>query len=940
MSQEIPNLESTHVNPGLKAQEPDLLSLSLSSTPADKGDLGHDKDFTLKDEVDADQNQELNPEKIHETNDDKIASQSDEQFTPGYAPKSNSEPDQTFDNQQHADHLTLKKPILEPEYNGTTDNAAGISPSSSYSKLPSLVNSNSLEDLNKKSSFIDPNTKEVFKMLEVPANLDVPYSTKEDSRFQDTDFSRSRLDKEESKEAPLAQHIKNQTQLNDFSQEKTRIDSEVPQVDRQIERNGIFSRSYRVMTILLFLFAFGISSYFPLLKQKWSEFSQETAPELRIRPIFKEFANETINLAVKLGNADIPASATILDLRSSFHTLRDTIKTHQALQYQESLKSYLDLSGDKVFSAGDKLAGLQVKANAFFTSLSQNLQKLKDLVPIEEALKCGENTEALSLVLKDSITEFSMLEKALGETLKTLDASLQQYVQDRREWDSEYTDSPHFMDTVKTYIQQLHAITKNMNLANRLIYVDEIKGRMNKLHRAKADLETIAIQLEKIRKNTISSRDGLKYMCGYFIGSEEDTEILSQAKKAVDRESLRFGEKETKKEESRIIGLAKILRKLKAIIHTPNAFNVLPKLVTIKKKHGLDDLFSLLLEGKITMVCNIDVTKKRGALGKRCWAIQNEDSSLRDNLRYRTFEGRRYHNIPNSQYYVPNDDIESIRLNKSNFFIKHFFKGNFGSPIEELLTTGRQVNVLDVGCGTGNWILEMAKLYPHVKFFGIDMSPIFPRERLPENVQFLECNILDGLPFEDDIFDFVHQRLLSAAFTQNQWENVVINELLRLAKPGGWVELLEPDGEIKTEGEVTRRVINAGSRLLSSKGIDYRIVNKLEEIMKKTSKFQQIIHQEVEIPLGNRGDVWGKVALEFVMEGTRGVRVFLATFMNITLEHLDALLETMEREADEMNTHYIFHRFFKTLKILPVGRETMVQNYVIDRTATTKMPKT
>ncbi|KAG9301178.1 hypothetical protein G9A89_012561 [Geosiphon pyriformis] len=258
---------------------------------------------------------------------------------------------------------------------------------------------------------------------------------------------------------------------------------------------------------------------------------------------------------------------------------------------------------------------------------------------------------------------------------------------------------------------------------------------------------------------------------------------------------------------------------------------------------------------------------------------------------------------------APDDDVESLRLNKSNFFIKHFMKGNFGSPIEKLLMTGSQVKVLDVGCGTGNWILEMAKSYPHVKFYGIDISPIFPTESLPANVHFLKCNILDGLPFEDDAFDFVHQRLLSAAFTQNQWENEVINELLRLVKPGGWVELLRPDGEIRTEGEVTRRVINAGSGLLFSRGIDYRIIKKLGRIMKNTLRFQPIDHQEFEIPLGNRGDVWGKVALEFVMEESRGVRGFLASFMNITLEHLDALLETMEREADEMKTHYIFHRF-------------------------------
>ena len=85
---------------------------------------------------------------------------------------------------------------------------------------------------------------------------------------------------------------------------------------------------------------------------------------------------------------------------------------------------------------------------------------------------------------------------------------------------------------------------------------------------------------------------------------------------------------------------------------------------------------------------------------------------------------------------------------------------------------------------------DMAYEYPSAIFIGVDISPIFPPEqKKPENATFLQ-NMLDGLPFEDDTFDFVYQRSLASAISEDQWKGDVIYELYRVTKPGGWIELM------------------------------------------------------------------------------------------------------------------------------------------------------
>jgi ubiquinone/menaquinone biosynthesis C-methylase UbiE len=49
-----------------------------------------------------------------------------------------------------------------------------------------------------------------------------------------------------------------------------------------------------------------------------------------------------------------------------------------------------------------------------------------------------------------------------------------------------------------------------------------------------------------------------------------------------------------------------------------------------------------------------------------------------------------------------------------------------------------------------------------------------------------------GLPFADNSFEFVMQRLSTPAFSSDQWKYVV-GELIRVTQPGGYLQFIEID---------------------------------------------------------------------------------------------------------------------------------------------------
>ena len=90
---------------------------------------------------------------------------------------------------------------------------------------------------------------------------------------------------------------------------------------------------------------------------------------------------------------------------------------------------------------------------------------------------------------------------------------------------------------------------------------------------------------------------------------------------------------------------------------------------------------------------------------------------------YEFENGRRYHAYKAGHYPLPNDENELDRLDLQHHICTILLNGELCLAPLKPETTHR---VLDLGCGTGLWAIEMADRLPKATVTGVDLSPVQP----------------------------------------------------------------------------------------------------------------------------------------------------------------------------------------------------------------------
>jgi SAM-dependent methyltransferase len=105
----------------------------------------------------------------------------------------------------------------------------------------------------------------------------------------------------------------------------------------------------------------------------------------------------------------------------------------------------------------------------------------------------------------------------------------------------------------------------------------------------------------------------------------------------------------------------------------------------------------------------------------------------------------------------------------------------------------RPLQIIDIGCGTGQSTIAMARHFPNIRFRGLDLSDVSvqkaranAKESGLDNINFITGSILDRASLPDDVFDLVISTgvLHHIENADRAWAN-----LLGFLKPGGIIIL-------------------------------------------------------------------------------------------------------------------------------------------------------
>ncbi|CAG8592654.1 12248_t:CDS:2, partial [Gigaspora rosea] len=273
----------------------------------------------------------------------------------------------------------------------------------------------------------------------------------------------------------------------------------------------------------------------------------------------------------------------------------------------------------------------------------------------------------------------------------------------------------------------------------------------------------------------------------------------------------------------------------------------------------------------------------------------NEVSSLLLG-QYKIIGGRRFLNNFEANYFMPSDEMELRRMDIMHVLTRYSWKGNFSAPVEEILKNGK-ATVLDAGCGTGCWVLDLSHDFPNSTFVGVDIqSSGFPsvNER-SANTGFLEYNLLSGIPFPNETFDYVHMASMWTALTKQQYMNV-IHDLVRVTKNNGWIEIYEVNFNLKNLGNSMKVVQDAFHAKLKENGFDPMICLEISKCLKSINELTNIENKKLDVSIGGWAGIYESVK-QFYRSAT-----YMPDYMGISQTDYQELIDGFDKQCNQNHT--------------------------------------
>jgi ubiquinone/menaquinone biosynthesis C-methylase UbiE len=165
-----------------------------------------------------------------------------------------------------------------------------------------------------------------------------------------------------------------------------------------------------------------------------------------------------------------------------------------------------------------------------------------------------------------------------------------------------------------------------------------------------------------------------------------------------------------------------------------------------------------------------------------------------------------------STYFVEDrsnqDELDRLQIQD------HLLTVGMGGVLPEQPDPTAFPRVLDVGCGTGDWLIELAKTIPTCSLLiGVDASLKFVEyaraqaaaAQVSDRVEFHVADALRMLEFPDSYFNLVNHRLASSWLRTWDWRKL-LQEYQRVCRPGSVVRVTETEWMIESTSPALLRL--------------------------------------------------------------------------------------------------------------------------------------
>ncbi|HEV2659129.1 MAG TPA: methyltransferase domain-containing protein [Ktedonobacteraceae bacterium] len=268
----------------------------------------------------------------------------------------------------------------------------------------------------------------------------------------------------------------------------------------------------------------------------------------------------------------------------------------------------------------------------------------------------------------------------------------------------------------------------------------------------------------------------------------------------------------------------------------------------------------------------------------------------------------------NTYLFDPESATEMARLIEQDRFTTEATGGPFsGIPAPDSL---RQI--LDLACGPGSWVLDVAFALPDAEVAGVDISKTMTdyaharaRSQGLSNASFGVMDITKPLDFADASFDLINARALVAVLRREHWQPFIA-ECQRVLRPGGILRLSEPIDGGNTNSPAFERLQELGALMMKRAGYGFSVDGRTYALspilpgLLRASGFQDVHTLAYAMEFSAGMPAWADVYHNYEVIIHAGTEAFVKTGV-ATAEEVERLFQRMIIEMNQDDFRGMWH---------------------------------